>query len=121
MSNKEVQSQAVGSQDLAQQVKDLQAQVKNLQKKSAIITPEMEELIELYNDVERYGDKCYAFVKRSMNRLNVYCGDGIDDVAYQSYKERFGKVIREMEEVLEKDLMGRLIDNISIYSTNKED
>lgn len=121
MSNKVVTGAQVGTEkDLAQQVKELQEQVAKLQKRSRWITPEIEELVELYNDLERYYDKCYSFVDKSCRRMKKYCGDDIDDVVLQNFNRRFGTTINEMEKCIEKDILGCLIDEVSIHSTNKE-
>lgn len=105
---------AEGSKDLAQQLQELQAQVSLLEKKASIITPDIEELIELYRDTERYRDKCFQYVERSTYRLLRYCKEDVEDVVYKSYEEHYGKIIAQMEDCLVKDITAQLIESISI-------
>ena len=76
-----------------------------------IITPEIEELIELYRDTERYSEKCYNFVERSMSKIAA-----TDEMILANFNERFGKKIKEIEEVIENRLIGEILDQISIYN-----
>ena len=76
-----------------------------------IITPEIAELIELYRDTERFHERCYNFVERSMSKIAA-----TDEMILANFNERFGKKIKEIEEVIENRLIGEILDQISIYN-----
>lgn len=84
------------------------AQVSNYQ---GIITPEIAELIELYRDTERYHERCYNFVERSMSKIAA-----TDEMILENFNERFGKQIEQIEASIESRLIGAIIDQISIYN-----
>lgn len=84
------------------------AQVSNYQ---GIITPEIAELIELYRDTERYSERCYNFVERSMSKIAA-----TDEMILANFNERFGKQIEQIEATIENRLIGEIIDQISIYN-----
>jgi len=119
---KEKAMSAQSSQDLAQQVKKLQEQVKNLQKRAQYITPEIEDLIELYRDTERYAERCWKVTKKHVAGLKAYCEEDFQDAVFESYNNKFGKIVRDMENVIEDDISARLMDNISIhFGCNQEE
>ena len=107
---------AEGSKDLATQLKELQQQVSVLEKKASIITPEVEELIELHRDIERYERKCCEIISNQIRRMNRWSKGDFEDSVYQSYRSRYGKIINDMEQCIEKDIMGHILDKISIYN-----
>ena len=84
------------------------AQVSNYQ---GIITPEIAELIELYRDTERYSERCYNFVERSMSNIAA-----TDEMILANFNERFGKQIEQIEASIESRMIGAIIDQISIYN-----
>lgn len=105
---------AEGSKDLATQLKELQQQVSVLEKKASIITPDIEELIELYRDTERYREKCFQYVERSTRRLMRYCKEDVDDLVYKSFEDRYGNITDQMLNNILNDITSQLIDTISI-------
>ena len=110
------------NQDLRERIKEitaqmsgLQEQVAELERRAKYITPEMEDLIELYRDTERYSERCYQATEKQIRRLHTHCEDDISEAVFESYQNKFGSIIREMENMIEKDLAGLLLDNVSIY------
>lgn len=94
-----------------QNLRGSQAQAAQVSKYQGIITPEIEELIELYRDTERYGERCYNFVERSMSKIAA-----TDEMILANFNERFGKQIEQIEASIENRLIGAIIDQISIYN-----
>ena len=67
--------------------------------------------MELYRDTERFHERCYNFVERSMSKIAA-----TDEMILANFNERFGKKIKEIEEVIENRLIGEILDQISIYN-----
>ena len=101
----------------------LQEKMAELEKKASYITPEMEDLIELYRMTEKYGDMCFNIVKKSMSKMSLYVNDDLEleNHIYEAYRNKFGKLINEFEAIIERDLSGRLLDNISDFFGNQKE